>query len=162
MYLEKNILKELVAYSYSSSPLQTDFSLWQALEVPKCLVPDEYTWGRVMIRGDLVTFCDPVDCSLPVSSVHGIFPGKNTGVGCHFLLQGIFPHPGIEPESPALQALSLSTDLPGKPTWLMEAKTNKVHTWICSLLSISVDYQVAKHVWVHIFHRLGRRLQSWT
>ena len=23
--------------------------------------------------------------------VHGIFPGKNTGVGCHFLLQGIFP-----------------------------------------------------------------------
>ena len=22
--------------------------------------------------------------------VHGIFPGKNTGVGCHFLLQGIF------------------------------------------------------------------------
>ena len=27
------------------------------------------------------------------------FPGKNTGVGCHFLLQGIFPTPRIEPES---------------------------------------------------------------
>ena len=25
------------------------------------------------------------------SSVHGDSPGKNTGVGCHFLLQGIFP-----------------------------------------------------------------------
>ena len=24
------------------------------------------------------------------SSVHGNSPGKNTGVGCHFLLQGIF------------------------------------------------------------------------
>ena len=24
-------------------------------------------------------------------------PGKNTGVGCHFLLQGIFPTPGIKP-----------------------------------------------------------------
>ena len=24
------------------------------------------------------------------SSVNGIFPGKDTGVGCHFLLQGIF------------------------------------------------------------------------
>ena len=36
------------------------------------------------------TLCDPMDCSLPGSSVHGIFPGKNTGVGCHFLLQGIF------------------------------------------------------------------------
>ena len=34
--------------------------------------------------------CDPIDCSLPSSSVHGIFSGKNTGVDCHFLLQGIF------------------------------------------------------------------------
>ena len=32
-----------------------------------------------------------MDCSLPGSSVHGIFPGKNTGVDCHFLLQRIFP-----------------------------------------------------------------------
>ena len=30
------------------------------------------------------------------------FPGKNTGVGCHFLLLEIFPDPGIEPGSPAL------------------------------------------------------------
>ena len=29
------------------------------------------------------------------------FPGKSTGVGCHFLLQGIFPDPGIKPGSPA-------------------------------------------------------------
>ena len=36
------------------------------------------------------TFCDPMNCSLPGSSVHGIFLGNNTGVGCHFLLQGIF------------------------------------------------------------------------
>ena len=33
---------------------------------------------------------DPVDCSPPGSSVHGDSPGKNTEVGCHFLLQGIF------------------------------------------------------------------------
>ena len=29
-----------------------------------------------------------MDCSLPSSSVCGVFPGKNTGVGCHFLLRG--------------------------------------------------------------------------
>ena len=34
--------------------------------------------------------CNPMDCSLPGSSVHRIFPGKNTGVGCHVLLRGIF------------------------------------------------------------------------
>ena len=32
----------------------------------------------------------PMDCSLPGSSVHGDSPGKNTGMGCHALLQGIF------------------------------------------------------------------------
>ena len=41
------------------------------------------------------TLCDPVDCSPPGSSVHGVSPGKNTGVGCHFLLQRIFPTQGL-------------------------------------------------------------------
>ena len=36
----------------------------------------------------------PVDCSPPDSSVHGDGPGKNTGVGCHALLHGIFPDQG--------------------------------------------------------------------
>ena len=34
------------------------------------------------------TFCDPIDCSPPGSSVHADSPCKNTGVGCHSLLQG--------------------------------------------------------------------------
>ena len=37
-----------------------------------------------------VWLCDPMDCSLPGSSVHDS-PGKNTRVDCHFLLQGLFP-----------------------------------------------------------------------
>ena len=41
-------------------------------------------------------------------------PGKNTGVGCHSLLQGNLPDPGIEPGSPALQAEPLPSELPGK------------------------------------------------
>jgi len=42
-------------------------------------------------------------------------PGKNTGVGSHSLLQADLPHPGIKPESPALQADSLPSELPEKP-----------------------------------------------
>ena len=38
-----------------------------------------------------LTLCDPMDWSPPGSSVHGDSPGKNNGVGCHALLQGIFP-----------------------------------------------------------------------
>ena len=38
-----------------------------------------------------LTLCGSLNCSLPGSSVHGIFTGKNTGVGSHSLLQGTFP-----------------------------------------------------------------------
>ena len=47
-----------------------------------------------------LTLCDPVDCSLPGSSVHGDSLGKNTGVGCHALLHGIFPTQGSNPGLP--------------------------------------------------------------
>jgi len=43
------------------------------------------------------TLCDPRDCSPPGSSVHGYSLGKNTGVGCHALLLGIFPTQGLNP-----------------------------------------------------------------
>ena len=43
------------------------------------------------------TLCDPMNCSLPGSSVHRDSLGKNTGVGCHALLQGIFPTQGSNP-----------------------------------------------------------------
>ena len=40
------------------------------------------------------TLCHLMDCSPLGSSVHGDSSGKNTGVGCHALLQGIFPIQG--------------------------------------------------------------------
>ena len=43
---------------------------------------------------------DPMDCSQQGSSVHGDSPGKNTGMGCYDLLQGIFPTQGSNPGLP--------------------------------------------------------------
>ena len=40
------------------------------------------------------TLRDPMDCSQLGFSVHGDSPGKNTRLGCHALLQGIFPTQG--------------------------------------------------------------------
>ena len=54
-----------------------------------------------------LTLCDPMDCCLPGSSVHGDSPAKNTGVGCQALLQENLPNPWIKPRSPTLQADSL-------------------------------------------------------
>ena len=58
-------------------------------------------------------FCDPLQWRLPGSSVHGILQAKNTGVGSHSLLQGIFLDSGIKPGSPALQTDSLPSEPPG-------------------------------------------------
>ena len=41
------------------------------------------------------------------------FPGKNTGVGCHFPSPGDLPNPGIKPRSPAFQADTLTSEPPG-------------------------------------------------
>ena len=46
-----------------------------------------------LVTQSCLTLCDPTDCSLPGSSVHGDFSGKNTGVGCHALLRGESSHP---------------------------------------------------------------------
>ena len=50
--------------------------------------------SKVLVLQLYLTLWDPMDYSLPSSSVLGDSPGQNTGVGCHSLLQGIFPTQG--------------------------------------------------------------------
>ena len=59
-----------------------------------------------------VRLCDPTDHSPSGPSVHGDSPGKDTGVGCHALLQGNLPNLGIKSWSQPLQTDSLSTEPP--------------------------------------------------
>ena len=65
------------------------------------------------------TLCDPMDGSPPGSSVHGDSPGKNTGVGCHALLQGIFPTQGsnLSLMSPALAGGLFTTSTTSGVQW---------------------------------------------
>ena len=42
-------------------------------------------------------------------------PGKNTGVGCHALLQGIFPTQGSNPGFPHCRRILYHIEPPGKP-----------------------------------------------
>ena len=63
------------------------------------------------------TLCDPVDSSLTGSSVHGILQAR-TLERVAFPSPSDLPNPGIEPESPALQADSLPAELKHSP-WLV-------------------------------------------
>ena len=58
------------------------------------------------------TLCNTMDCRPPGSSVLWDSPGKNPGVGCHFLLQGIFPTQGSKPCR--MKAASFTTEPPEK------------------------------------------------
>ena len=50
------------------------------------------------------------------------FLGKNTGMGCHFLLRGGLPNPGIEPMLPALAGGFFTTEPPGKPPQMVPSE----------------------------------------
>ena len=72
-------------------------------------------------------------------------PGKNTGVGCHFLLQEIFPTQGLNLgllES-ALQADSLLSEPQGKPRkdWVM---INSQHLSCCMQDNVLYIYLLIK------------------
>ena len=60
------------------------------------------------------TLYDPMDCSPPGSSIHGIFQARVLS-GLPFPSPGDLPNPGITPESPALQTDALPSEPPGKP-----------------------------------------------
>ena len=61
------------------------------------------------------TLWDPMDGSLPGSSVHGVSPGKNTGVGCHVLLQEIFTMQGSNPGLPHCWRILYHLSHQGRP-----------------------------------------------
>ena len=61
----------------------------------------------VSVAQSCLTFCNPMDCGRPGSSVHEILQAR--------ILERIFLSPGIEPGSPALHADSLPSESPGKP-----------------------------------------------
>ena len=58
-----------------------------------------------------LTLCDPLDYSLPGSSVHGILQARILEWDTS---SGDLPYPGIEPGSPELQVYSLPSEPPGK------------------------------------------------
>ena len=60
------------------------------------------------------SLCDPKDCNLPCSSVHGDSPDKNTE-WVAFHSPGNHSNPEIKPRSPTLQEDSLPSEPPWKP-----------------------------------------------
>ena len=81
-----------------------------------------------------------MDWSPPDSSVHGDSPGKNTGVCCHALLQGIFPTQGANPGLLHCKQILYHLSHQGSPqepympqiTYSPFIRDIKERLWICS------------------------------
>ena len=54
------------------------------------------------------------------------FPGKDTGVDCHFLLQGVFPNPGIDPGLLHCRQILYQLSYEGSPYKIPKGLTNAV------------------------------------
>ena len=96
--------------------------------------------GGGLVAESCPTLCDPMDCSPPGSSVHGI-PRQEYWSGLPFLSPGDLPDPGIEPGAPTLQADCFFNQLSyeGSP----EVESSK-HTHRVVNLGISASSPVGK------------------
>ena len=72
------------------------------------------------------TVCYPMDGSPPGSSVHGDSPGRNTGVGCHVLLQGIFPTQGSNSDLPHCMWILYCLSHQGSPMDISLSKLQEI------------------------------------
>ena len=104
------------------------------------------------------TPCNPMDCS-PSDSCPWDFSGKNTGMGCHFLLQGIFL---TQRSNLCLlrllhwQADSLPLAPPGKPKRVERLTPNlekRSFSFLCLLLCVCRYFDAS--VCLHNFGGVG-------
>ena len=102
--------------------LNTRFSLG-CLSAPQsqevCATPISLVCWACAVLCLVTQFCltlsDPMDCSLPGSSVHRDSPGKDSGVGCPALLQRIFLTQGSNPGLPRCRQILYHLSHQGSP-----------------------------------------------
>ena len=96
----------------------------------------------------------PMDCGLPGSSVHGDSPGKNTGVACHALLQGLFPAQGSNPGHPHCRQILYYMSHQGSPGVRLQAKCTQLWLSLIYLIGFLIYLNLNLFFKCHWFHYL--------
>ena len=91
-----------------------------------------------------VRLCDLTDCSLPGSSVHGIFRQEYWS-GLPFPTLENLPNSGIEPTSPALTGGFFTTQPPGYPGCYCYCRGSE---WMNSVPAVLLGWREHHFLWV--------------
>ena len=119
---------------------------------------------KILVAQSCLTLCNPKDCSLPGSSVHGDSPVKNTGESCHALLQGIFPTQRSNPGLPHCRQILYHLSHQGSPSILewVAYPFSRGSSWFRERTCVSYVFCTGRLVlyisatWeAHIFHSSG-------
>ena len=129
---DKNKCPLLLEPPSHPSPIHKPLLTWLILLISILL----FSCAMLCLVAQLCLTLNPMDCSPPGSCVRGDSPGKNTGVGCHGLLQGIFPTQGstpgvqhcrrIPPRKPENTGVSILSLLQG----ILETRNRSRLSWI--------------------------------
>ena len=105
--------------SHGVTKSRTRLSDWRELKRILCSDLRQWITNLYTYESERVsrTLGDPMDCSPPDSSIHGILQTKHWS-GLPFPSPGDLPDPGINPRSPALQADSLLSWAMGFPSYI--------------------------------------------
>ena len=106
-----------------------------------------------------LTLCNTMDHSPPGSSVHGDFPGKNTGVGYHALLQGIFLTKGLSPLLLRLlhfERILYPIGWAGReaPVYVRTTQKSILRFYLCSQYSHPPLYFFSVHIFIKDWHTI--------
>ena len=117
-YIYHYIQEELLALSLNPSPV--------AVCTPCSPSPEACYVSHRKIKCESLShvqlFANPIHCSLPGSSARGDSPLKNTGVGSHALLEGIYLTQGSSPSLPHCRQILYHVYHEGSPTTPTEGK----------------------------------------
>ena len=103
-------------------------------------------WNEVLVTNICLTLCDPMDCSPTRLFSPWDFPGNNTGVGCHALLQGIFPTQGSN--LGLLHCRWILYCLSHQVRYLK--RSIYIYTYIYTHIHMYIYIHIHKHLYIHI------------
>ena len=129
-------------FYYANTEIKTQKTLYFIMHVCMCVcvcVCVCMKYVKVLITQSYLTPCNPMDCSLPGSSVLGILQARAL-VDCHSLLQGIFLTWGLNWDLLHWRWILLPSMPPGKPIiyiiYVCVCVYVYIHRYICIYITM--------------------------